>query len=124
MQISLILALVISVIAVIFAVQNTSTVTLIFFGWRIDGPLALVLLVTLAVGVLVSLLASLPALIRGRLTATRQKRKLANLEASLSDCTNKLSQAQSQLDAMAAAKQTKDAAIAPPSPTAPPSPSA
>ncbi len=118
MQISLILALAISVLAVIFALQNTSTVTLVFFGWRIDGPLALVLLVTLAVGVLISLLASLPALIRGSLTGARQKRKLANLEASLSDCTNKLSQAQSQLDAMAAVKETKDVAAAPPPPAA------
>ncbi len=117
MQISLILALVISVLAVIFALQNTSSVTLIFFGWRIDGPLALVLLVTLAVGFLVSLLASLPALIRDRLTVARQKRKVANLEATLSDCTNKLSQAQAQLDTMEAAKQPKEVATVPPSPS-------
>ncbi len=118
MQISLILALAVAVVAVIFAVQNTATVTLAFLAWRIEGPLALVLLVALAVGALISLLASLPALIRGSLTVSSQKRKLANLEASLSDCTNKLSQAQSQLDAMAAAKQPKDAATAPPSPSA------
>jgi putative membrane protein len=118
MQILLILALVVAVLAVIFAVQNTATVTLAFLAWRINGPLALVLLVALAVGALISLLASLPTLIKGRLRVASQKRRLANLEASLSDCTKKLSQAQSQLDAMAAAKQSKDAATAPPSPSA------
>ena len=81
MQIFIIIALVIAVIAVIFALQNLAAVTVSFFIWSIHGSLALVLLVTLAVGVLISLLASLPGLFRGKWITSSQKKKLAALEA-------------------------------------------
>ena len=81
MQIFIIIALVIAVIAVIFALQNLTAVTISFFIWSLHGSLALVLLVTLAVGVLISLLASLPGLFRGKWITSSQKKKLAALEA-------------------------------------------
>jgi uncharacterized integral membrane protein len=81
MQIFILIALVIAILAVLFALQNLVTVTVSFLFWSIQGSLALVLLVTLAAGVLISVLASLPSLARGRWSATRQQKKLAALEA-------------------------------------------
>ncbi len=81
MQVFIIIALLIAILAVIFALQNAVMVSITFLVWNIHGSLALVLLVTLAAGVVISLLASLPSLIRGRLTSRRQKKKLVALEA-------------------------------------------
>src|SRR5512133_737464 len=81
MQIFIMVALVIAIIAVIFALQNMTAVTVSFFFWSINGSLALVLLVTLAVGVLISFLASLPGLARGKWISTSQKKKLTGLIA-------------------------------------------
>jgi putative membrane protein len=84
MQIFLIIALLISIIAVVFALQNLAAVTVSFFIWSIHGSLALVLLVSVAAGVLISLLASLPGLIRARWAVSAQRKKLAALETESS----------------------------------------
>jgi len=81
MQIFIVIALLISIGAVVFALQNLAAVTISFFIWSIHGSLALVLLVSIAVGVVISLLASLPGLVRARWAGTSQKKKLAALEA-------------------------------------------
>jgi len=81
MQILIIIALLIAIVAVIFAVQNTSAVTVAFLFWSVDSSLALVLLVTLLVGVLISVLTSLPGSIRSRWTISSQKKKLVTLES-------------------------------------------
>jgi len=54
MQIFLFFALIISLLAVIFAVQNTAPVTVSFAIWKFPGSLALVLLAALAAGSLIS----------------------------------------------------------------------
>jgi lipopolysaccharide assembly protein A len=94
MQIFLILALVIAIIAVIFALQNLVAVTVTFLAWSIHGSLALVLLVSMAAGVLVSVLASLPGIVRGKWTNTSQKRKLAALEAERNKFQQKAEEAE------------------------------
>ncbi len=80
MLIFIIIALIIAIIGVVFALQNPVTITVTFVFWSFHGSLALVLLGTLAVGVLISLLASLPGLMRGKWTASSQKKKLAAIE--------------------------------------------
>lgn len=84
MQIFIIIALVIAMIAVVFALQNMAAVTVSFFIWSIQGSLALVLLITLGAGVLISLLASTPGLVRGKWMSSGQKKKLAALETERS----------------------------------------
>ncbi len=81
MQILLLISLVIAIIAVIFALQNMTTVTISFLFWSIKGSLALVLLITLAAGVLISSLVSLPGFIGGKWTHSSQRKKLSSLEA-------------------------------------------
>ncbi len=61
MLIFIIIALVIAIIGVVFALQNPITISVTLLFWSFHGSLALVLLGTLAVGVLISLLASPPS---------------------------------------------------------------
>jgi uncharacterized integral membrane protein len=78
-------ALIIAVVAVIFALQNTSAVTVTFFFWNFHGSLALVLLGALAAGLLIGLLAALPGLVRGRVTIGGHKKKLSATEKERDD---------------------------------------
>ena len=94
MQIAIIAALVIAIVAVIFALQNLTAVGVSFLFWSIHGSLALVLLVTLAVGVLVGSLASLPGLIRGKWATSSQKKKLSGLEAERNNYQHKAEEAE------------------------------
>jgi putative membrane protein len=81
MQIFIILSLIVAIIGVIFALQNLSMITVNFFFWSFHGSLALVLLATLLGGVVISLLASLPGLVRNRWSFSSQKKKLVALES-------------------------------------------
>lgn len=90
MQIFLIVSLIIAVLAIIFALQNTAITSVTFILWTFTGSLALVLLIALAAGILISFLASLPTLIKDRLTISRQTRKLGELENSLADYQQKI----------------------------------
>jgi len=82
-------ALVISILALILALQNTATVTITFLNWTMQGPLALALLVAMALGALVSILLLLPTIIRDRWTIASQRKKLANLEARMAESSQK-----------------------------------
>jgi uncharacterized integral membrane protein len=100
MQVFIIFALIIAVIAVIFALQNIAAVTVTFFFWSFHGSLALVLLLSVAAGVLISLLASLPGLVRARLTVASQRKKLAVLEGERSENTRKAEEAEKEVKTM------------------------
>ncbi len=97
MQVFIIVSLIIAVIAVIFALQNIAAVTVTFFFWSFHGSLALVLLLSVSAGVLISLLASLPGLIRGRWTAVTQRKKLAALESERDQNTQKTDKAEKEV---------------------------
>lgn len=77
MRFSLILSLVISLLAVAFALVNNETVMVNIGITSFQGSLALILLVTLFLGVLVGILASLP----GRIKAQRRARALEKGQA-------------------------------------------
>jgi uncharacterized integral membrane protein len=90
----LILALAIAVVAVIFALQNTMTVTIAFFTWETTGSLSLVLLVTLLIGILIGWLFAAPSLVKHTFRASGQRKRLSALEKELEDHKAKLSEAQ------------------------------
>jgi len=83
MQVFLIAALIVAILAVVFAIQNAVPVTVGFLTWRFEGSLALVLLITFALGVITSLLFSLPGMIRRRRTISDLRRKIQSQERSL-----------------------------------------
>lgn len=97
MQIFILLALLIAGLAIVFALQNLATVTVSFFFWSFQGSLALVLLLTLAAGVLISLFASLPGLVRGRWITVSQKRKLSTLETDRNELKRKAEEAEKEV---------------------------
>lgn len=77
---SLILGFVLGAAALLFALQNTEVVALTFMGWQFESSLALLVLVSLAAGMLISILATLPSAIGSKfrlMQLHRENRKLA-----------------------------------------------
>ncbi len=96
----LILALIIAVIAVIFALQNTAAVSVSFFVWQFNQSLALVLLLAAFVGVIIGLLTILPGSIRARWQLAARNKKIASLEKEIEELKEKLANAEQRLQAL------------------------
>ena len=124
MQIFLFISLFIAILAVIFALQNTAQVTISFLIWRFQGSLALVLLLSLSVGALISFLASLPTLLKSQWIIRGHKRKLTELEASLNLHKIELEATQKKLQKQEKASQleVKPLEVQPPQPSQPSQP--
>ncbi len=80
MPVFLILAVIIAIFAVTFALQNAIMVTVSLLFLEFESSLALVLLVTLGIGILVGFLGILPTVIKQRLEISRQRKKVLALE--------------------------------------------
>ena len=80
MQIFVIAALIVAILAAIFALQNAASVTLTLYFWSIHSSLTLALLVALVAGVLFSLLLYLPGSIRSKMALSSQQKKLTAVE--------------------------------------------
>ena len=78
-------ALIIAVVAVVFALGNMAPVTVTFIIWHFTGSQAVVLLGALAVGLLIGILAALPGLVRGRVAIGGHKKKLSATEKERDD---------------------------------------
>lgn len=85
MQLILIFGIFIAIGAVIFALQNNTPVIVTLALWSFEGSLALVLLVSLGLGVLIAGLLSSPAVIRGQWTMGRLRNRVADLERQLDE---------------------------------------
>ena len=90
----LVLALLIAVVAVIFALQNTITVTIAFFTFKATGSLSLVLLVTLLIGILIGWLFAAPSLVKHSFRASGQRKRIGALEKELEEHKARLSELQ------------------------------
>ena len=81
----LIFALIIALIAVIFALQNSEPVTVNFFFWELaDVSMVLVLLGTLVVGILVGLMFLATGIFKRNSTISSQKKRIVELEKEIS----------------------------------------
>lgn len=85
MSVGLVLALLIVFLAVAFSLQNNEPITIHFFAWTFEGSLVLVLLTTLALGVIISVLASLPSQIKKNRLIAQQHKTISDLEQSLTE---------------------------------------
>lgn len=83
MVITFIFAFALAFAAAFFALQNPSIVTGNFFGYAIQGSLAVFVLTGIAVGFLIGVLVMLPGRIKSGLANSRSRKKIAELEASL-----------------------------------------
>jgi uncharacterized integral membrane protein len=90
MQVFLVFALLISLFAVVFAVQNTAITTVSFLMWDFDNSLAVVILLTVFTGVLISILMSLPGWIKNRVYLMSIRKKNKDLETKLTKQEEKL----------------------------------
>jgi uncharacterized integral membrane protein len=63
MIISLIIGLLLGAVTVVFALQNTASVSVVFLSWTFNGSLALILILAMGVGVVLTILLSLPGMI-------------------------------------------------------------
>lgn len=79
----LILGIVLGAFSVTFALQNVSVVTLTFFTWQFEGSLALILLLAVAMGILISLLIVLPESIGNYFRYRKLKKVSEKLEEEL-----------------------------------------
>jgi lipopolysaccharide assembly protein A len=98
MRIFLLIALLIALIAVIFALQNTQVVSITFLAWTFQSSIALEMVVTLIAGVVVGILAMLPGSIRSQLQIASRKKEKTGLEASLAQAQQQVVALQKQLD--------------------------
>ncbi|NEP15788.1 MAG: LapA family protein [Leptolyngbya sp. SIO4C1] len=83
MPLFIIFALVIAFIAIAFALQNNTIVTINLLTWDLQESLAIVLLGTLALGVIIGLLVTLPTIIKRGWRTSRAKKQAAGLENQL-----------------------------------------
>lgn len=111
MQLLLILGIIFAVGAVIFALQNNVTVTVTLAFWSFESTLAVVLLLTLGIGVLAAALIATPRSLRGQWNTARLRRQVALLE----DRNNELERRLAELRA-AAPEAAAELAVAEPKP--------
>lgn len=114
MQIFLVLSLIIALVAVIFALQNTATITVSFLIWQFHGSLALVLIISLLVGALITFLALLPGLLRGRWSLRKLRKQFAALEADLTEHKQRLEEANHRMEEQVASTSSPEPEPPPP----------
>jgi lipopolysaccharide assembly protein A len=120
MQIFLFFALIIAVLAVFFALQNSDPVTVKFAVWDFNSSLAFVLLLALLAGALISFFFSLPSNLKARWTIRQQRKKLNENETSLAQVKAKLEETETKMVAQQSPPQEKGVEaveIAAPEPT-------
>ncbi len=83
MIIFFIVGLSLGVVSVIFALQNTVVVTISFFSWHFTGSLALILLITITSGILITTLLLLPEFINNYLKYKNLKKENKDLAEEL-----------------------------------------
>ena len=82
MPFSLIATLIIVFLTVAFSLQNDQTVSINFFKWTFEGSLVLVLLTTLCLGIVIHILASMPARLRKSQEIAELKKRVMELEGT------------------------------------------
>lgn len=98
MRLYLVSALVISFLAILFALQNNTLVTIRFFNQEFSYSLALVLLVTLGIGALIGLLFSLPAIVRRGWRSSRLQRQTGELNTQIEKQAQHLNSERTKLE--------------------------
>ena len=78
-----IFGLIIAIAAILFAFQNSAIVAINFGIWEFKESLAIVLLITLGLGIIISLLLSIPTFIKRGWKSSNQNKKITDLEYKL-----------------------------------------
>jgi uncharacterized integral membrane protein len=84
---TLIVALVLAIVSVIFALQNSDVIKVVFFSLKMEGPFALFVLASLAIGVVIGILVMVPSVIKNAITISRHRKQIDGLQKSLKEQT-------------------------------------
>jgi len=87
MQFFIVLALLIAIAFVLFALQNAAIVTVSFLSFHYNGSLALILVIVFTLGVFAGILISIPSLLRKSSDLREKKRRIKQLEESAARIT-------------------------------------
>jgi putative membrane protein len=82
MQLFILVAALIGILSVAFAMQNNVPATVTLIGWQFEGSLAMLLLVAFGLGALFVGLAAAPSALRRQWTIRGQQKKISELEAA------------------------------------------
>ncbi|MDB5239074.1 MAG: hypothetical protein JWO00_409 [Candidatus Parcubacteria bacterium] len=99
MIIFFIIGIVLGAFVVIFALQNITPVTVMFFDWQIQGSLAFILILAVAIGLLISALLSLPDIFRKSFMISKLKKHNEKLKDELVTKEIEVETEKSKLDA-------------------------
>ncbi len=94
MQFAIIFALIVSIFAVMFALQNPTVVPLHFVVWDFNQPLTLYLLIAIVLGAVIISILTIPGWIKTRQMQSKHRKELAELEDNLSKYRSNLIDAQ------------------------------
>ena len=94
---SLIIGLILGAGVVIFAAQNFEPVMVSFLGWSFEGSIALIVILALLAGVIISMLFSIPSFIRNALAESKLKGHNEALRRELDDHKIKLGKAEQKI---------------------------
>ena len=109
----LIAGLVLGAFAIIFALQNFAVISVAFLSWQLQGSLALILLLCIAVGVALCILFTLPRTIREAFEMSALKKQNKKLEEDLADARKSLLESEHKLGAAKAPVSTETKVILP-----------
>ncbi|MBN2874639.1 MAG: LapA family protein [Spirochaetales bacterium] len=106
----LLILLLVAIVAVLFAAQNSAQVAISFFAWTATGSLSLVLILTLSLGILIGILIMAPSAFKRTIQSSGLKRKLSRMEKE----KKKLSAQNSQASEAEATPKINDGSASPP----------
>ncbi len=86
----LLVALVVSIAAVIFAIGNPGVVSITILTWQLNTSLTLLVLVAFVLGFVVALLLLLPGMIRLRYRVAVHKKEIKDLKKSVPEAKTKI----------------------------------
>jgi len=95
----IIVGAILAILLAVFVLQNNVAVAVSFLFWRFESTLALVLLFSLAVGVITVVLVTIPANWRRRGTLSRQRKELTELQNKLEEQKQKIAALEENLAA-------------------------
>ncbi len=91
MLISLVFGLIVGAISVIFALQNIFPVTVTFMIWNFNTSLAVIIALAIFVGIMISVIFSIPGAVRNIFTISHLKKENEKLSEKI-DTINKVNQ--------------------------------
>jgi len=94
---ALLIGIIVGVGFVIFALQNVEPVMVTFLGWGFEGSLALIVILSLLAGVVVSWLLAIPSFVRGMVAESKLRGHNETLRRELEDHKQKLAETQGKL---------------------------